>query len=169
MIRRGPLRLKEQPMRRMLVAVVLGTLAVVNVVPAVAAPAEPAAAVNGQHQYQIDPAHGGAQAGDICTPPLERKWAVPLSVPCTGNVCTNNDASYPIVAGGRVFVTSQIYQSQAVVFALDQETGQTLWGPVGVGATATSRPPPMTRVGCSWSPATPAMSRRWRWTRRPRA
>lgn len=62
---------------------------------------------------------------------------MPLSVPCTGNVCTNNDASYPIVAGGRVFVTSQIYHSQAVVFALDQETGQTLWGPVGADGTVT--------------------------------
>jgi outer membrane protein assembly factor BamB len=121
---------------RLLVAAVVGLVAVASVVPAVAAPADPAAVANEQHEYQIDPAHSGAQPGDIFIPPLERKWAVPLPVPCTGNVCTNNQASYPIVAGGRVFVTSQIYQTESVVFALDQETGRTLWGPVGVGGDA---------------------------------
>jgi hypothetical protein len=86
---------------RLLVAAVVGLVAVASVVPAVAAPADPAAVANEQHEYQIDPAHSGAQPGDIFIPPLERKWAVPLPVPCTGNVCTNNQASYPIVAGGR--------------------------------------------------------------------
>src|SRR4051812_11578179 len=45
--------------------------------------------------YQINPAHTGTQSGDPLKPNLARSWEVDLE----GNV------SYPLIAGGAVFVT----------------------------------------------------------------
>jgi outer membrane protein assembly factor BamB len=66
--------------------------------------------------FQIDPAHTGSQPGDQLTLPLCKRW----SLPQTGL------PSYPVVAGGRVFVVNEQVQ------ALDEMTGASLWGPVSL-------------------------------------
>jgi outer membrane protein assembly factor BamB len=76
--------------------------------------------------YRIDAVHSGAQPGDTLATPLTQRWSVNLG----GSV------SYPLIAGGRVFVSvadSPNYGSR--LYALDATTGATLWGPVELGGT----------------------------------
>jgi outer membrane protein assembly factor BamB len=61
--------------------------------------------------YQLDTAHSGGTQDATLRPPLKMAWAVPLGV-----------ASYPLIADGRVFVTSD-----RTLVALDLHTGRTLW------------------------------------------
>jgi outer membrane protein assembly factor BamB len=75
--------------------------------------------------YQIDPAHTGAQPNDPVSPPLTLRWSVKLS----------GVVSYPIIAGGRVFVTAIAHRDGTYgtsLYALDQRTGATAWGPVDI-------------------------------------
>jgi outer membrane protein assembly factor BamB len=76
--------------------------------------------------YQIDPQHRGAQLAGL-TPPLTRKWSV-----------GGSGISYPLIAGGRVYVTLLLAQTgnRAQLLALDGATGAIVWGPVDLGATA---------------------------------
>lgn len=73
--------------------------------------------------YQIDVAHTGNQPASALRPPLTRKWSVDLG----------SSVSYPLVAGGRVFVTVAAVGKTASVQALNVATGATAWGPVTVG------------------------------------
>ena len=85
-----------------------------------------AAASDDATSYRIDAAHSGAQPGDTLATPLAQRWSVNLG----GSV------SYPLIAGGRVFVSvadSPNYGSR--LYALDATTGATLWGPVELGGT----------------------------------
>jgi outer membrane protein assembly factor BamB len=81
--------------------------------------------------YQINPAHDGNQPGDALTTPLAQKWAVDLGGP----------VSYPLIAGGKVFVTvGNVAQPNAPNYgsslvALDQQTGQLAWGPIKLGGS----------------------------------
>lgn len=79
--------------------------------------------------YQMDAAHDGALNHDSLTPPLIQKWIKTFP----------NNVSYPVIADGRVFVTvqgpSQVQGDS--IWALDQATGNVLWGPVD---TFASRP-----------------------------
>jgi outer membrane protein assembly factor BamB len=67
--------------------------------------------------YQIDPAHTGSQF-DSVSPPLTQRWSRDL-----GNL-----VSYPLIAGGKVFVLAG-----TTIYALNSATGATVWGPIDVG------------------------------------
>ena len=69
--------------------------------------------------YQIDAAHSGAQF-DSVTPPLTQRWSRDLG----------GQISYPLIAGGRIFVTVGIATQTGYgtkLYALDEATGATLW------------------------------------------
>jgi outer membrane protein assembly factor BamB len=74
--------------------------------------------------FQIDAAHTGYQASDPLTPPLAQRWSVDLGGP----------VSYPVIAGGLVFATAGYSGGRgARLYALDQGTGQSVWGPIDLG------------------------------------
>jgi outer membrane protein assembly factor BamB len=62
--------------------------------------------------YQINAAHSGFQVDAALTPPLALAWSVDLGGP----------PSYPLIAGGRVFVVAN-----AQLMALDAASGNRLW------------------------------------------
>jgi outer membrane protein assembly factor BamB len=69
--------------------------------------------------FQIDPMHRGAQQ-DTMAPPLMKKWSIDL-----GPV----DISYPLIADGKVFVTTGNQEPKAdlKLFAFDEATGSVVW------------------------------------------
>ena len=76
--------------------------------------------------YQIDVAHTGNQPASSLRPPLTKKWSVDLQGP----------VSYPLIVGGRAFVTvaaPAATTNPEYLYALDVTTGQTIWGPLQVG------------------------------------
>src|SRR5687767_12592635 len=74
--------------------------------------------------YQIDPAHTGSQS-DGLTPPLVQRWSRDL-----GN--SFSTISYPLIVEGKVFVLVDNGNNYGFrLYALDQATGATVWGPVG--------------------------------------
>lgn len=78
--------------------------------------------------YQIDYAHSGHVAfGTPITFPGSATWSVTL----------NGAVSYPLIAGGKVFVTTAGlgtgYGTQ--LYALDKQTGHIAWGPVAIAGT----------------------------------
>src|ERR671931_1017593 len=78
----------------------------------------PAASASGSDlavTYQVDVAHRGVQTDDQLVPPLGRRWTATLP----GYV------SYPLIAGGYVYVTVQGNGAQLV--ALRQSDGSTAW------------------------------------------
>lgn len=77
--------------------------------------------------FHIDPAHSGDQSGDTLALPLVQRWSVALP----------GDISYPLVAGGRVFVTAVSAADETDLYALDEATGGVLWGPVALGGPST--------------------------------
>ena len=64
--------------------------------------------------YQIDPAHDGVQADAALNPPFALRWKTTF---------TNATASYPLIADGKVFVTT----SDGNLYALDQADGHIVW------------------------------------------
>jgi outer membrane protein assembly factor BamB len=75
--------------------------------------------------YQIDASHSGAQY-DSVTPPLTQRWSRDLG----------GQISYPLIAGGRIFVTVTNQSSFGTkLYALDEANGATLWGPVDLGGS----------------------------------
>jgi outer membrane protein assembly factor BamB len=81
--------------------------------------------------YQVDARHDGQQAGGtLNVASLTKKWNVTL-----GGTTSYGPApvSYPVIAGGRVFVTVENSQSYGTeLYALDAGTGTTDWS-VGLG------------------------------------
>ena len=77
--------------------------------------------------YHITPDHAGVTtSGGVLALQPKPLWTRTV----------NGQASYPVIAGGRVFITSgDITTSGAVLNAFDVGTGATLWGPVMVGGT----------------------------------
>jgi len=78
--------------------------------------------------YQIDYAHSGRAV-----------FANPISFPSSAawSVTLNGDASYPLIAGGMVFVTTSSPlggggTSGSTLYALDEQTGSIVWGPITV-------------------------------------
>lgn len=72
--------------------------------------------------YQIDPAHTGSQS-DSLTPPLIQRWSRNL-----GN--SFSTISYPLIVEGKVFVLVDNGNNYGTnLYALDQATGATIWGP----------------------------------------
>lgn len=73
----------------------------------------------------IDAARTGYSCSSI-TPPLHEKWSVSLA----GHV------SYPVIADGKVFVTTETGAGYgAWLYALDATTGTTAWGPIPLAGT----------------------------------
>lgn len=77
--------------------------------------------------YQINARHDGSLADSaVGAPPLSQKWSRDLG----GSV------SYPVVAGGRVFVTVASPDGYGTVLhAVDAATGEDAWEPVDLGGT----------------------------------
>ena len=71
--------------------------------------------------FQMGATHAGAQPGDALTPGLARRWEVDLG----GNV------PYPLIADGKVYVTAHGIDAagHTGLYALDQGSGRTVWGP----------------------------------------
>lgn len=91
----------------------------------------PAAAVASSDEsvaYQVTPGHTGfASGGSLDRPPLDVRWTRTLGVdaPYANPPATT---SYPLVAGGRVFVIAyDAAHAGGILFALDGQTGTTLW------------------------------------------
>jgi len=77
--------------------------------------------------YQINAAHTGSQPNDVLRLPLMPRWTHDFAA---------GAISYPLVAGGRVFVTvanRDDYGSSLV--ALDSASGSVAWGPVALGGS----------------------------------
>src|SRR3954469_15040028 len=77
--------------------------------------------------YQVNPQHTGAQDADSLTPPLGIRWAWNLGGP----------SSYPVIAGGKVFVTSRDLSNPSygtTLYAFDQQTGTLAWSRSITGA-----------------------------------
>jgi outer membrane protein assembly factor BamB len=79
--------------------------------------------------YQIDYAHSGfATFGAPLTFPSSPTWSVTL----------NGAASYPLIAGGKVYVTTSSPGTTGYgtsLYALDEATGNIVWGPVTLSGT----------------------------------
>lgn len=77
--------------------------------------------------YQINATHTGYVGAPGVAPPFKQKWSVNFG----------QEMSYPIIAGGKVFVT--VRNSPATygtkVYAIDGATGAIAWGPVDLGGT----------------------------------
>src|SRR5215469_15416327 len=69
--------------------------------------------------YQNNYAHDGSQPGDTLRAPFSKRWWIDLG----------GQLSYPLIAGGRVFVVGNSYGhgTGARLFALDAATGSLLW------------------------------------------
>jgi outer membrane protein assembly factor BamB len=81
------------------------------------------AAVDEAVTYQINPTHTGAHNTPGLYPPLNILWSVNLGA----------TVSYPVLAGGNVFVLAGDSTVNTVsLYALDARTGVTLWGPVTI-------------------------------------
>ena len=92
-------------------------------IPALAAPAAPPEATT----YHITPDHAGvtSSGGALALQP-KPLWTRTV----TGTV------SYPVIAGGRVFVTAPAASGPGTLInAFDAKTGSTVWGPVAIGGT----------------------------------
>jgi outer membrane protein assembly factor BamB len=83
-------------------------------------PPPPPPPVTAAVAYQLDAAHSGAVADAIAARPTKR-WSADLGAP----------VSYPLIAGGRVYVTT----AARSLYALDATTGAKVWGPVVLGGT----------------------------------
>lgn len=81
--------------------------------------------------YQINTGHSGRQAtGRLSAGSLAKKWRVTLGG-TGGSLAGAGDVSYPVIAGGRVFVTVEHTNTYGTtLYALNARTGTTdwLWG-----------------------------------------
>jgi outer membrane protein assembly factor BamB len=74
--------------------------------------------------YQINATHTGSAYSAGLTPPLKQKWSVNFG----------QNISYPIIAGGKVFVTVRNASAYGTkMYALDGATGANVWGPIELG------------------------------------
>lgn len=71
--------------------------------------------------YQINATHTGSINVPGLTPPLKQKWSVNFG----------QAISYPVIAGGKVFVTVRNASAYGTkLYAIDGATGAVAWGPV---------------------------------------
>jgi outer membrane protein assembly factor BamB len=113
------------------VTATLGSISVSTLVNVFQPTPSPAPPLSQAVTYQIDYAHSGrAVFQDTITFPNNPAWSVTL----------NGDISYPLIAGGMVYVTTSspgtgggIYGTS--LYALDEETGDIVWGPVAISGT----------------------------------
>ena len=73
--------------------------------------------------FQITATHNAVSSTSGMQPPLRVAWSVNLGA----------TVSYPLIAGGRVFVIAGDYTANSVnMYALDVRNGTVLWGPVAI-------------------------------------
>jgi outer membrane protein assembly factor BamB len=94
--------------------------------------AAPARAATGSVAFQMDAAHTGTIDGVGLQPPLRVRWIAQLPVTSEYD---SAGLSYPVVADGRVFVTTRGVDPDYTpsLFALDAATGTVLWSRVITG------------------------------------
>jgi outer membrane protein assembly factor BamB len=106
-----------------------GTATTPTYTPPAASPTTPYSGTDQAVAYQVDPAHSGAQPQDSLTPPLKQQWAIDFAGP----------VSYPLIAGGKVFATVRndappdTNAAGTALYALDESSGHTVWGPTDLG------------------------------------
>ena len=98
--------------------------------------------------YQITTGHGGRQAaGTLSTGSLAQEWTRTLGG-TGGGIAEAGDVSYPVIAGGRVYVTVENTNTYGTtLYALSAGTGTTDWS-AGLGAS-TAFPPWRTTADAS--------------------
>ncbi len=74
--------------------------------------------------WAIDAAHDNAQPNDAVPSPLVKAWTLTFT----------GAPSYPLIAGGKVFVSAN--ESQPNVRALSLASGAVVWGPIAIGSLA---------------------------------
>jgi outer membrane protein assembly factor BamB len=116
---------KNLGVRAAAVALAASSLALA-LMPAAAQASDDLTAAGTAVAYQGNARHDGNFAGGVAAPPLTRQWSRDLG----GSV------SYPVIAGGRVFVTAASTTGYGtLLYALDAQTGGDSWGPVPLGGT----------------------------------
>ena len=78
--------------------------------------------------YQIDVAHSGVAPMPGASFPVDVSWRVQFS----------DDVSYPLIAEGKVFVLTEGSSSgsnRTQLYALDEQSGKGVWGPVDIIAS----------------------------------
>lgn len=75
--------------------------------------------------FQQDARHDGLAGGTALPTTLHQAWSRNFGAP----------ASYPVIVGGRMFVTVQTPDVKAAAYGLDAATGRTVWGPVTLTGT----------------------------------
>ena len=85
--------------------------------------------------YQVDAQHdGNQQQGSLAVATLRKRWQLTLGG-TGGSLAEGGDVSYPVIAGGRVFVTVENTQSYGgVLYAINETSGATDWS-VGIAGT----------------------------------
>jgi len=76
--------------------------------------------------YQINAAHTGSVTFSAVTFPGASTWTVDLGA----------TVSYALIANGKVFVTATTSGGNSNLYALDQTTGGTAWGPIAIPGVA---------------------------------
>jgi outer membrane protein assembly factor BamB len=108
------------------------TMTVMAAAAAAAALAFPASASASVSTTCADVAHheNAAHDGRNCS-------TVPVNPAQLWSVTLNGSASYPVIAGGRVFVTTSNPGGSygGSLYALDGQTGKILWGPIALSGT----------------------------------
>ncbi|MBV8301819.1 MAG: PQQ-binding-like beta-propeller repeat protein, partial [Candidatus Dormibacteraeota bacterium] len=94
--------------------------------------------------FQMDVAHSGTQSGDSLrvssSTQLQERWRTPIAAcpPTSGGGTNSCPASYPLIAGGRVFVVRAVGGSENTwLTAIDEASGAILWGPTSLGSQQT--------------------------------
>lgn len=78
--------------------------------------------------FQINPAHSGAVTFNSVSFPSNPTWSVNVG----------GTPSYALIADGKVIVTIKLSNSNSEILALDQTTGNTVWGPILMSGVATA-------------------------------
>lgn len=76
--------------------------------------------------YQINPAHTGAVTFATISFPATPEWTVDVG----------GTPSYALIAQGMIFITVNLGNGNSQLLALDQATGNTVWGPIALGGSA---------------------------------
>jgi len=116
-------------MRRSKIRMSMTVMAAAAAAVALAFPASASASVSTacpDVAHHENAAHDGRNCSTVPVNPAQL-WSVTL----------NGAASYPVIAGGRIFVTTSAPGGSygGSLYALDAQTGKTLWGPVALSGT----------------------------------
>lgn len=109
--------------------IVIAVVCLAMIVPAAGAHASNSSLTSGSSTsataYHVNTRHDGMQIDNL-TPPLSHKWTKTLA----------GTASYPLIAGGKIFVTAVTSQGAGLLYAFDIATSKTAWGPIDLGSSS---------------------------------